>query len=76
MRVVIAETFTREEATEAGDAQCVTPQSFSAVKDWAGVEVSGLKYYVDKAVKLGAIKPKQTRKKKVDPVETPEQSEE
>lgn len=75
MKYVIENSFTREEAKEA-DATCVTPQSFSAVKDWTGAEVTGLKYYVDKAVKLGAIKPKQTRKKKVDEVETPEQSEE
>jgi len=55
--------------TEFTDAElktciCVTPQSFSFVKNWADKEVSGLKYYVDKAVILGAVKKKTTRKKK------------
>ena len=74
MNVVIAESFTKDDI-EKGDAKCVTPQSFSVVKDWTGVEVTGLKYYVDKAVGLGAIKPKQKRQKKVESGETPTQPE-
>lgn len=34
----------------------VTPTSFNSVKEWDGVVVSGEKYYVDKAVKLGATR--------------------
>jgi len=53
--ILIQESFTQEEAKKAGGAICVTPQSFSRVQSWEGVEVSGLEYYVKKAVSLGAI---------------------
>lgn len=66
MVVVIQDSFTREEAKKAGGAQCVTPQSFGRIHEWKNVEVSGLDYYVKKAVKLGAIGPKKTRSKKVE----------
>jgi hypothetical protein len=59
--VVIKTEFTD---AELKDCVCVTPQSFSAIKNWSECEVSGLKYYVDKAVSLGATKKKTTRKKK------------
>jgi len=52
-----------KEVAEKGDSNVVTPQTFSCI-DWKGKEVSGIKYYVDKAVSLGATKPK--RKKKSD----------
>ncbi len=64
MVVVIQNAFTKEEAKKAGSAQCVTPQSFSQVEEWKGVQVSGLDYYVNKAVELGAIGPKKPRVKK------------
>jgi len=52
-----------KEVAEKGDSNVVTPQTFSCI-DWNGKEVTGIKYYVDKAVSLGATKPK--RKKKSD----------
>ena len=73
MVVVIQDSFTREEAEKAGSAKCVTPQSFSRVSSWKDVQVSGLDYYVKKAVKLGAIGPKKPRvKKEVKPEVTTE----
>lgn len=56
MKIIIKET------SEKGDTNVVTPQTFSCI-DWIGKEVSGIKYYVDKAVKLGAKKPKPKKKK-------------
>jgi hypothetical protein len=56
MKVVI------KEVAEKGDKNVITPQTFSCI-DWIGKEVTGLKYYVDKAVKLGATKPKPKSKK-------------
>ena len=53
--ILIQESFTQEEAKKAGGAICVTPQSFSRVQSWKGIKVSGLEYYVKKAVALGAI---------------------
>ena len=53
-----------KELAKKGELNIVTPQTFSCI-DWHGKEVTGLKYYVDKAVKLGAKKPK-PKKKKVD----------
>lgn len=38
------------------DKTLVTPQAFNAVPDWKDVVVSGEKYYVDKAVELGAVR--------------------
>lgn len=61
MKCIIAEAFSNEDLKSG--AQCVTPQSFSAIKDWSVFEVTGIKYYVDKAVKLGAKKPKAKPKK-------------
>ena len=52
-----------KKVAEKGDKNIVTPQTFSCI-DWNGKEVIGIKYYVDKAVSLGATKPK--RKKKED----------
>ena len=68
--IIIKDSFTREEAKKAGDAICVTPQSFSQVKDWKGQEVEGVEYYVKKAVELGAVAKKKTRKAKPPKVET------
>lgn len=58
--ILIKESFT--EAEKESEAVLVTPQSFSAVKSWKGVEVSGIDYYVKKAVELGAVKKKAKRK--------------
>jgi hypothetical protein len=55
--------ITIKEVAEKGDVNVVTPQTFHCI-DWNDKEVTGLKYYVDKAVTLGATKPK--RKKKED----------
>jgi hypothetical protein len=49
-----------ERSTKGGGE--ITPQTFSTVKNWEGVEVSGIKYYVDKAVSLGAIRKRKTKK--------------
>lgn len=69
MIYLIKESFTREESADF-DGVCITPQSFKMV-DWSGKTVTGLKYYVDKAVEMGATalevdKPKRTRKKAAD----------
>lgn len=61
MKAIIKESFSAEELK--GDALLVSPQSFNAVKSWQGVEVSGIKYYADKAASLGAVKPKKARSK-------------
>lgn len=63
---IIAIAPTREFAkTLSKDDVLVTPDNFKAI-DWRGVRVKGVKYYVDKAVKLGAInaepKPKTSKK--------------
>ena len=63
MKAIIKESFSKAELS-SGDL-IVTPRSFEYVKGWQDIEVSGIKYYVDKAVKLGAKKPK-PKKKKVD----------
>ena len=60
MKAIIKESFSKAEIS-SGDL-LVTPKSFNGVKVWQGVEVSGSKYYVDKAVKLGAKKPKPKKK--------------
>jgi hypothetical protein len=52
MKAIIKESFTQEELNSG--SLCVTPKSFSSVKDWTPYEVDGIKYYVDKAVLLGA----------------------
>ena len=62
MKAIIKESFSKAELS-SGDL-LVTPKSFNSVKGWQDFEVSGVKYYVDKAVKLGAKKPKP--KKKID----------
>jgi len=62
--IIIKDSFTKEEAKEAGDAVCITPQSFSRVMNWEGQEVEGLDYYVKKAVELGAVSKKKPRKAK------------
>ena len=61
MKAIIKESFSKAELS-SGDL-LVTPSSFNAVKEWQDYEVSGVKYYVDKAVKLGAKKPKPKKKK-------------
>ena len=61
MKAIIKETFSKAELSS--DSLLVTPRSFSYVESWDGKEVSGIKYYVDKAVKLGAKKPKPKKKK-------------
>jgi len=63
MKAIIKDSFSKAEVS-SGDL-LVTPRSFKYVKGWQDTEVSGIKYYVDKAVKLGAKKPK-PKKKKVD----------
>lgn len=60
MKAIIKESFSKAELS-SGDL-LVTPKSFNSVKGWQDVEVSGVKYYVDKAVKLGAKKPKPKKK--------------
>jgi hypothetical protein len=60
MKAIIKESFSKAELS-SGDL-LVTPKSFNSVKEWQGVEVSGTKYYVDKAVKLGGKKPKPKKK--------------
>ena len=55
MKIIIKEN------AEKGETNVITPQTFSCV-DWKGKEVSGIKYYVDKAIKLGATKPKPKKK--------------
>jgi hypothetical protein len=42
----------------------VTPQTFKYIKFSGAQILSGDKYYIDKAVSLGAIKPKAKRKAK------------
>lgn len=71
MKCIIAESFSDSDLK--GDAQCVTPQSFSAIKDWSKFEVDGIKYYVDKAVKLGAKKAKAKPKPKPKKQESTEE---
>ena len=61
MKAIIKDSFSKAEVS-SGDL-LVTPRSFKYVKEWQGAEVSGIKYYVDKAVKLGAKKPKPKKKK-------------
>lgn len=62
MKAVVKEKLSKADICEKGVIY-VTPENFSAV-DWDGVEVSGDKYYVDKAVSLGAHK--KQRKQKED----------
>jgi len=61
MKVIVKETFTKAE--EESGALLVTPYSFGRVKSWKGYDVSGLEYYVNKAIGLGAKKPKPKPKK-------------
>ena len=61
MKAVIKESFTKAELS-SGDL-LVTPKTFHLVKFWSKYEVSGLKYYVDKAVNLGGKRPKPKKKK-------------
>lgn len=60
MKAVVKENLTKADIREKGVIY-VTPENFSAV-DWNGVEVSGEKYYVDKAVSLGAHKKRRQKK--------------
>lgn len=60
MKAIIKESFSKAEML-SGDL-LVTPKSFNSVKGWQDIEASGLKYYVDKAVNLGAKKPKPKKK--------------
>ena len=65
---VIAKSFTKDEAKRLKGVVLVTPQTFHIV-NWEGQTVKGLKYYVDKAIKLGAVaeespKPKRAARKK------------
>jgi len=62
MKAIIKESFSKAEIS-SGDL-LVTPKSFNSVKEWKGIEVSGIKYYIDKAVNLGAKKPKPKKKAK------------
>lgn len=62
MKAIIKESFSNAELSSG--FLLVTPNSFSTVKSWAGVEVSGLTYYVNKAAALGALKPKPKPKPK------------
>jgi len=61
MKAIIKETFSKAELS-SGDL-LVTPRTFKYIKSWSDYEVSGIKYYVDKAVELGAKKPKPKKKK-------------
>ena len=61
MKAIIKDSFSKAELL-SGDL-LVTPRSFKHVKGWQDVEVSGLEYYVYKAVNLGAKKPKPKKKK-------------
>lgn len=61
MKAIIKDSFSKAELS-SGDL-LVSPRSFSYIKSWSDKEVSGIKYYVDKAVKLGAKKPKPKKKK-------------
>ena len=65
---IIAESFTKDDAKRSKGAVLVTPQTFHLI-NWEGQTVKGLQYYVDKAVKLGAVaeeapKPKRAARKK------------
>jgi len=61
MKAIIKDSFSKAEVSSG--VLLVTPRSFKYVKEWQDTEVSGIKYYVDKAVKLGAKKPKPKKKK-------------
>ena len=61
MKAIIKESFSKAEIS-SGDL-LVTPRSFRYITTWSDKEVSGIKYYVDKAVQLGAKKPKPKKKK-------------
>ena len=61
MKAIIKDSFSKAEIS-SGDL-LVTLNSFNSVKSWQDIEVSGTKYYVDKAVTLGAKKPKPKKKK-------------
>jgi len=65
---IIAESFTKDDAKRLKGVALVTPQTFHLF-NWEGQTVKGLQYYVDEAVKLGAVaeeapKPKRTARKK------------
>ena len=60
MQVIIKQTFTDKE--QNSDSLLVTPYSFSKVLDWTDKVVTGDKYYVDKAVSLGAKRQAKTKK--------------
>ena len=60
MQVIIKQTFTDKE--QNSDSLLVTPYSFGKVLDWTDKVVTGDKYYVDKAVSLGAKRQAKTKK--------------
>ena len=51
---IIAKSFTKDDAKRLKGVALVTPQTFHLF-NWEGQTVKGLQYYVDKAVKLGAV---------------------
>ena len=59
-----SKSFTKSEID--GDSLLVTPTSFGFVKGWSDFEVSGIDYYIDKAVKLGATRKARKQKPKAD----------
>lgn len=56
MKAILKQKFTKADL-ESGNV-LVTAINFSTVKDWSKFTVSGDKFLVDRAVKLGATKPK------------------
>ena len=64
MKAIIKDSFSKAEVSSG--YLLVTPRSFKYVNYWSKYEVSGIKYYVDKAVNLGAKKPKPKKKKQED----------
>ncbi len=60
MKAVVKQSFTKAEVADKGFIY-VTPSNFNCI-EWAGVEVSGDEYYVEKAVSLGAIAKKSKEK--------------
>ena len=54
MIYMIKKKHTKDEARDK-DTTCITPQSFGAVADWKGKQVTGEAYYVEKAVEMGAV---------------------
>ena len=63
MKAILKDQFS--DADLKSGYQLVTSRSFSIVKNWDQLEVTGDKYLVSKAVKLGAkCKPKPKKKAK------------